>query len=451
MNIDALKSSFSEQFGKDAVPAGPSLLYFIMRGRALADPERVLDVFRSIVDRWGDVISFRSGLKERTYIVENPTVAAEIFGAQDMFVKYPNPTADLKKLQAMIGKGMLATHTDSDWEAHRRSVARNFAKMRVMTQYGPIVAQHVSAFVECAAAAPDGVCNISELSMQLSGRIMSDILAPGHASADESFLEIKKILDQGILEFHRVDFIRRAKPYKAALRRQAQRLIDCAVENQHKPEDGIIARFMSDEPEWRTDEAAHERLLDRAINMVVAGFETTATTMNWILYLLAAHPAEQERLHAEITAERLDERSAGEVFDERTLLHRAVLEAMRLYSVLWFNIRYAVRDVTIAGHRFKNGSRVMLLPFLTNRDPRLFRDPDNFRPDRYLDGEPLPIHPFGHGPRVCIGRTLAEMEMQAITAALLRRFRLEPVTVPRAIGGVLLQPNADVMVRCVPR
>src|SRR3954447_24491868 len=282
MNIDALKSSFSEQFGKDAVPAGPSLLYFIMRGRALADPERVLDVFRSIVDRWGDVVSFRSGLKERTYIVENPMVAAEIFGAQDMFVKYPNPAADLKKLQAMIGKGMLATHTDSDWETHRRSVARNFAKMRVMTQYGPIVAQHVSSFVERAAAAPDGVCNISELSMQLSGRIMSDILAPGHASADESFLEIKKILDQGILEFHRVDFIRRAKPYKAAPQRQAQPLISRPGQNQHKPEDGIIARFMSDEPEGRTDEAAHERLLDRTINMVVAGFETTATTMNWI-------------------------------------------------------------------------------------------------------------------------------------------------------------------------
>jgi cytochrome P450 len=432
-------------------PGGPSLLFFIRRGKALADPHRVLGVFEELATRWGGVASFRSGLRERTYVVADPDVARRVFDLQEQFVKYPHHTADLAKLQAMIGKGMLATHTDADWAAHRRSVARNFAKMVVIDRYGPVVAKHVQTFVERIDANGNCASNVSELSMQLSGRIMSDMLAPGHAFADENFLSIKKTLDRSILEFHRRDFITRAAPYKKALREQAELLVQTAVEQNHQPTDGLVARFLADEPEWRTDKAAHERLLDRVINMVVAGYETTATTMNWIIYLLAAHPEEQERLHAEVTSANLVERTQRDVLTDSFRLQRVVQEAMRLHSVLWFNIRYAVQDVAIDGHRFDAGSRVMLLPFLANRSERLYTNPDVYRPDRYLEGEPAPLHPFGHGPRVCVGRTLAELEMQHLTAALAARYRFTTVTHPKAIGGVLLQPDADVLVRFTPR
>jgi cytochrome P450 len=445
--LAALEAVHDHRAPKPRHPNGPTLLFFIRRGGALADPHRVLGVFEELATRWGGVASFRSGLRERTYVVADPNVARLIFEGQEKFSKYPHHTADLGKLQAMIGKGMLATHTDNEWAEHRRSVARNFAKKVVIDRYGPVVAQHVETFVSRIDA--NGACasNISELSMQLSGRIMSDMLAPGHPFADDNFLEIKRILDRAILEFHRRDFVRRAPPYKEALRRQAVQLVQTAVELKHQPTDGLVARFIADEPEWESDAAARERLLDRVINMVVAGYETTATTMNWIIYLLASHPEEQERLHAEVTGEKLVERTKAEVLDESFRLQRVVQEAMRLHSVLWFNIRYATQDSVVGGHRFDAGSRVMLLPFLANRSSALYSDPHAFRPDRYLQAEVAPLHPFGHGPRVCIGRTLAELEMQHLTAALSARFRMTPVSHPKPIGGVLLQPDADVLVR----
>jgi cytochrome P450 len=123
---------------------------------------------------------------------------------------------------------------------------------------------------------------------------------------------------------------------------------------------------------------------------------------------------------------------------------------MRLYTVIWFNIRYVTQEVTIEGDRFVKGARVMLLPFIANRSNSVYSDPDAFDPDRYLTGEPAPLFPFGNGPRVCIGRTLAELEMQAFAVGLLRRFRLEIACTPKAIGGVLLQPDQDVKVRLVP-
>ena len=278
---------------------------------------------------------------------------------------------------------------------------------------------------------------------------MSDILAPGHPFADANFLEIKRLLDESILVFHRWNFERRAKPYKRALRAQAMMLIDTAAVSEHG--EGLVQRMMADEPLWRTDDAARERLLDRTINLVVAGFETTATTLNWVAHLLASHPDTQAALRGEIDAGVYGDGTSPAAFDDGALLRRAIFEAMRLHTVLWFNIRYATQDVEIGGARFVKGARVMLLPFLANREAQVYADPDAFDPARYLRGEPGPLFPFGNGLRVCIGRTLAELEMQAFVVGLLRRFDIAPASTPEAIGGVLLQPDRDVMVRLVPR
>ncbi|MDF7673352.1 cytochrome P450, partial [Acetobacteraceae bacterium ESL0697] len=424
--------------------------FFVRNAKALRDPKRVINVFRAIIGYWGDIVSFRSGLRERTYIVAEPSAGEEIFDRQDLFVKYPTPTKDIAKLQAMIGKGMLATHIDQDWERHRKSLAPDFARMPVIRRYGAIIGRHVRALIDEISLNKEYEQNISELSMRFSGRVISDILAPGHYFADQLFIDIKHILDRGILEFHRRDFVKRAKPYKAALREQALRLVDVAVRQEHHPNDGLVARMMADEPNWQHEIKARERLLDRIINMIVAGYETTATSLNWIIYLLAEHPEVQKRLREEILYNNLQANPPSQVYDENTLLQRVILEAMRLYSVLWFNIRYATKDCIVSGKKFKKGARVMLLPFLINRDARRYNAPNTFDPDRFLRGEPLPLYPFGTGPRVCIGRTLAELEMQHMVAVLVAQFDLKALNHPKAIGGVLLQPDSDIFVCCSP-
>ena len=427
-----------------ALPSGPSLLHFIMRSRALADPHRILGEFRAIVDRWGPVCSTRTGLAERSYFVSDHAVVDTIFGDHECFRKYPHHTADLGKLQALIGKGMLATHTDDEWSAHRRSVARTFSKSATRDRFGRMVLHHCDILLDRLAADGGTSCNISEQAMLLSGRVMSDILAPNHPFEDTAILDIKKLLDASILDFHRWDYRRRARPYKAALQSHIAKLIEAAA----RPEApvGLVRTMMDQEPDWKNRPAARERLISQSLNLLVAGFETTATTLNWVVYLIAAHPDIQEALHAAIDDDRCGHGVAFEAFDEHSLLHRVTLEAMRLYSVLWFNIRYVIKETRIQGHRFQNGARVMLLPFIANRSDAVYENPDDFDPDRYLRGEPHPLFPFGNGPRVCIGRPLAELELGIFVIGLLRRFQLRPLSEPKAIGGVLIQPDADVLI-----
>lgn len=431
---------------KIGMPKGPSMLFFLTRSKALMDPDRIFSVFHEIVERWGPVSSSRSGLRGRTYFVADYTVADAVFRGHEAFTKYPHHTADLAKLQAMIGKGMLATHTDEEWASHRQSMARAFSKSATIKNFGEVALQHVHALLEEPFPTTE-VINISELAMLFSGRVMSDILVSDHPFADENFLEIKRILDAAILDFHRFDYTRRARAYKAALRAQASLLIETAAENAST---GLLRKMMADEPNWQTNRAAREGLLDRTINLIVAGYETTATTLNWIMHLLAAHKDVQNALRVEACAGHYGDGTHPKAFDENSLLRRVISEAMRLYTVLWFNIRYVTQDVIIDGYRFQRGARVMLLPFIANRSGSIYSNPNAFDPDRYLAGEPRPLFPFGNGPRVCIGRTLAELEMQTFVIGMLLRFRLSVACVPKAIGGVLLQPHRDIEIRLAP-
>jgi cytochrome P450 len=430
------------------VPSGPSALYFLRRSPALANPHEILDVFRDIVDQWGKISSFKTIFK-RTYVVADYEAIDTIFRMHDVFGKYPHHTADLAKLQALIGKGMLATHSDDEWSAHRQSMARPFSKSSVMKNCYPIVMRHVNFLLQEQQAADKRVCNVSELAMRLSGRVMSDILVPGQVLRDESFLEIKRILDASILDFYRWDYKWRARAYKAALRAQASQFVEAAAVQGNT--EGLVCRMVKDEPNWRNDRRARERLLDRIINLVVAGYETTATTLNWVVHLLASHPEVQDRLRSEIDQELYGDGATAAAFDENNLLRGVLLEAMRLFTVLWFNIRYCNRNVVVNGSSFTAGARVMLLPFIANRSSIIYKDPDGFNPSRYLQGELLPLFPFGNGPRVCIGRALAELEMQMFVVGLLRRFRLQVGSAPQPIGGVLLQPDRDVKVHLTRR
>ena len=429
------------------IPAGPTPLYFFKNRHALSDPERILDVFADIAQRYGDVASFKSGLFERTYVIADPKMISGVFSRVSAFGKYPRLHNDNVKLQALIGRGMLATAADEQWKAHRQSVTRNFTPQFVFQHYRSIITRNLDRLLEDLVIPHEGCdVNINRLTILFSGRIMSEIVSPFHVVDDAEFMEIKRILDTSILEFHKRDFVRRAKPYKEVLLGIAARLYQSYLE--HQDEDAFSLIAVMHQHAGRTAPAdVRARVLDQVLNMIVAGYETTSTTMNWITYMLASHPAVAQQLHDQLAIVAPDGDPTDEQLKRLPLLDDIIDETMRLYSVLWFNIRQCVETTDIEGHRFAKAARIMALPYLANRHPRYYRSPDSFNPGRFAAGELRPVYPFGHGARVCIGKSLAELELRLFTCRLVRAFRLGRVNRPRAIGGVLLQPNEDLLVR----
>ncbi len=138
---------------------------------------------------------------------------------------------------------------------------------------------------------------------------------------------------------------------------------------------------------------------------------------------------------------------------------RAVVsETLRLYPSAWAISREAIADVVLDGTTIRKGSVLVISQWVMHRDPRFFDAPDEFRPERCLDGlaARLPrfgYFPFGGGQRQCIGNEFALMEGVLILATMARRvrFHLLPGQSIKPEPAVTLRPNAPVLARVEQR
>jgi cytochrome P450 len=206
----------------------------------------------------------------------------------------------------------------------------------------------------------------------------------------------------------------------------------------------------------QTGEGMNDRQLrDEVTTILLAGHETTAVALTWAFYLLSQNPEAERRLHEEL--ERvLGGRAPGLADVEQLAYTRHVIdEALRLYPPVWAMDRSVAADDVIDGYPMPKGSYVMVSPWVVQRAPSLWSEPEAFRPERFARGAPEPpryaYFPFIGGPRQCIGNTFALLEGQLMLATLAQRFRLAlvpgqrielmPLLTLRPKNGIRMTPS----------
>jgi cytochrome P450 len=176
--------------------------------------------------------------------------------------------------------------------------------------------------------------------------------------------------------------------------------------------DDILALFVEARGE-DGEPLGDEELLDQIITLLLAGHETTTTGLAWAFERLVRHPAVLERLESEMTT------------GEDAYLDAVVNETLRVRPVVDGVWRKLTAPAQVAGHRLPAGTLVFPAIALVQTSAA-FPDPEEFRPERFLDGSPPPYTfiPFGGGPRRCIGASFAIMEMKTVLRAVLQRVEL---------------------------
>jgi cytochrome P450 len=174
-------------------------------------------------------------------------------------------------------------------------------------------------------------------------------------------------------------------------------------------------------------------LVDELMGLVLAGHETTATALAWTLHLLAHNPRPRDALSAALTAG-----------DGRDLLRATVMESLRLRPPVLDAVRTATCDTELGGQPVPAGALVGALFSVTQTDPSVWPEPDEFRPERHLGNRALPYAwaPFGGGVRRCLGAALAQLELEVATREVLARTIPEPAGPPESVrlNGVTLIP-----------
>jgi cytochrome P450 len=157
-------------------------------------------------------------------------------------------------------------------------------------------------------------------------------------------------------------------------------------------------------------------LRDELITILLAGHETTATSIGWAFERLLRAPVALKRLTAEVRG--------GEGSD---YLEAVIKETLRVRPVVTEVFRAPTARTQLGGYVFEPGTRLAASIMLVQYDPGLYPpDPQAFRPERFLDGAPEPYTwiPFGGGVRRCLGAAFAALEMQVVITAILSRVRL---------------------------
>ncbi|MEH3055172.1 MAG: cytochrome P450 [Patulibacter minatonensis] len=185
-------------------------------------------------------------------------------------------------------------------------------------------------------------------------------------------------------------------------------------------------------------------LRDQLITLLVAGHETTATSLSWAVERIARHPQLQERL----AAEALDGRSE--------LIDATIKEVLRVRPVLPLFMRKVLQPFELGGYRHEPGAMLAGGTIALHRRPDLYPVPDAFRPERFLRDDAPGTYawtPFGGGVRRCLGASFALMEMRVVLAALLAERRLEPIGGDEQIRrrSIVLAPSRAGQVRAPRR
>ncbi|XP_039137391.1 cytochrome P450 94A1-like [Dioscorea cayenensis subsp. rotundata] len=202
--------------------------------------------------------------------------------------------------------------------------------------------------------------------------------------------------------------------------------------------DDLLSRFIAVDNDY-----SDEFLRDIIISFVLAGRDTTAAAITWFFWLISTRPDVKEKIIDEIksvrakTKKTMDEApvfSLDQVKD-MVYLHAALAESLRLYPPVPLQTRTSLEDDVLPdGTAVKKGQTVMYSSYAMGRRKEIW-GPEwgDFRPERWIEkGEFRAVSPFTYpvfhaGPRMCLGKEMAHIQMKAIAAAVLERFEIEVV------------------------
>lgn len=167
-----------------------------------------------------------------------------------------------------------------------------------------------------------------------------------------------------------------------------------------------------------------QELRDELMTLLVAGHETTATAIAWSLYWVHRQPEILERLRTELAATPTEDPVA---LTKQPYLSAVCNETLRFYPVAMLTFpRRVEQPISIQGYDLVPGQVVIGSIYLLQRRPDLYPQPDQFRPERFLNRQygPFEFMPFGAGARRCVGAALAQYEMAIVLGTLLQNYDL---------------------------
>ncbi|MFG2720601.1 cytochrome P450 [Streptomyces sp. NPDC048416] len=349
-----------------------------------------------------------------------------------------------------LGDGLL-TSDGEVWRRQRKVIQPVFQPKRIARQLGAVCdeAEQLAARLRSLAGKGpvDMRAEMTAFTLGVLGRTLVDADLGTFASLGDSF---EAVQDQAMFDAITLGAVPLWLPLPLQTRfrrarRDLQRIVDqLAADRAAGPAgDDIVSRLIESVRHGGDQRAGRVRMRDELVTLLLAGHETTASTLSWAFHLLDAHPEVWRRLHDEAVKVFGRGPLTIESLHELTYTTQVLNEVIRLYPPVWLLPRIARAQDEIGGFPVAGGADVLLCPYLLHRHPAFWTAPERFDPERFAPGAAAGRNryayiPFGAGPRFCVGNSLGMMEATVVLATVARELRLTKVPGYEVTGEAML-------------
>ncbi|WP_329293735.1 cytochrome P450 [Streptomyces pseudovenezuelae] len=409
--------------------------------------------------RHGEVVRLRLGPKT-VYAPTTPELTGAVALNPDFIIAGPL----WESLEGLVGKEGVATANGPQHRRQRRIIQPAF-RLDAIPAYGPVMEEEAQALAE--RWQPGETVDATLESFRVAVRIAARCLLRGDYM-DERAERLCVALTTVFRGMYRRMVIPAGPLYKLPL--PANLAFNRALADLHRVVDEIVAerRASGQKPDdlltalleakdANGDPIGEQEIHDQVVAILTPGGETVASTIMWLLQVLAEHPDHADKVCAEVESVTGGRPVAFEDVRSLSYTNYVVVETMRLWPAVWILTRRAVRDTELGGYRIPAGADIVYSPYAIQRDGKSFDDSAVFDPLRWSPerAKAVPKHamsPFSTGNRKCPSDHFSMAQLTLLTAALARKYRFEQVTgsddTPRP--GITLRPNR-LLVRPVPR
>jgi cytochrome P450 len=247
------------------------------------------------------------------------------------------------------------------------------------------------------------------------------------------------------------------RAHEARLRHAVAKLVQSRRAAAATGEDLLARMLRASDPETERS-LSDEHVADNIVSFLMAGYDTTALSLTWALYLVSQSPEWEERIRCEVNQVV----GSGPVTSDHvaglTVVQQVLNESMRLYPTAPIIVRDILNDMEFDGVSVPAGTIGIIPIYAIHRHRSYWSDPDRFDPSRFSpDRKSKPSRfqfmPFGAGPRICIGAAFAMLEATIMLATFVRaaRFAVEPDFTPQPSGQMFLLPKHGMPMRVTLR
>ena len=437
------------------LPDGPQTPKWLQLINWIADPLKYLE---QSVKRYGDTFTIRLGL--RTFVIlSHPQAIQEVLTAPSS--QFKSGASDLSR--PLLGENSILLLDGKPHQRQRKLLIPPFHGERI-NSYSKLICD-ITEQVASQWVIGKGFTALSAMQDITIQVIMEGVFGLGEGPRYQklkplltAMLDVTGSPLRSSMLFFK--FLQRDlgawSPWGKMVRRRQQiyNLLQEEInQRREQPElmgNDILSLMMSARDE-NGELMSDQELQDQLLTLLIAGHETTASTLAWAFYWIHRLPTVRQKLLEEIDS--LGDNPDPMAIAKLPYLTAVAYETLRIYPVVFVIFtRITKSPITIMGHHYQANTILAACPYLTHRREDLYPESEKFKPERFLERQysAYEYFPFGGGNRRCIGAALAMLEMKLVLAKVLSDYHLalaeDKIIKPARRGFVIAPENGIPMV-----